>query len=67
MNTIRLGLVGAVLVALGLAGRATAPPAFAATTVTDCPTTEAALNNDITTAGPGGTVAFNCTSATTKT
>src|SRR5919198_87283 len=63
MRTRRLGLAAAVLIALALAAQAT--PAFAAITVTDCPTTEAALTNDITSAGPGGTVAFDCTSAVT--
>ena len=39
--------------------------ASAATTVTDCPTTRAALVDDITTAGAGGTVRLTCATDTT--
>jgi predicted outer membrane repeat protein len=38
---------------------------FAGITVSDCPATESALQTDITNAGAGGTVAFNCSTATT--
>jgi hypothetical protein len=41
------------------------PTAAAAATVTDCPATEAALSADIASAGAGGTVSFDCASATT--
>src|SRR5258708_25685033 len=54
-----------VLVVVALAALGAAAPASAATTVHDCPATEGALSSDIASAGNGGTVAFNCATATT--
>jgi len=55
----------ALLLAL-LLGVATLGPARTAhaATVTDCPTTETALSMDISNAGAGGTVQFNCVGST---
>jgi len=59
-------LIGALL-ALGINGMSAAHPTFAAATVSGCPTSESALQTDITNAGAGGTVTFNCSTATTIT
>jgi hypothetical protein len=64
----RAGRLVAAAAAMALAaGLCAAWPtaAAAAATVTDCPATEAALSADIASAGAGGTVSFDCASATT--
>jgi len=61
-----LRLLPALVLILGtIASVAPASPVLAATTITDCPTTEGALQTDISNAGAGGTVRFDCSSPTT--
>jgi len=55
-------LVG-LLLAIGLMGLRPLP-GFAASTVSDCPINETGLQNDISSAGNGGTVLFTCASPT---
>jgi hypothetical protein len=57
-------LIAAAALALGIAG-VHPHPGFAATTISDCPTTRSQLILDMTAAGNGGTVAFNCAGNTT--
>jgi len=61
-RSVRLLVI--ILLAIGVGGLRPLP-GFAASTVSDCPTTESALSTDISNAGSGGTVAFTCTSPTT--
>jgi MBG domain (YGX type)/Bacterial Ig-like domain (group 3)/Chlamydia polymorphic membrane protein (Chlamydia_PMP) repeat len=65
IGTASVRLLTASLLTLGLAALGWAAPVYAATTVHDCPATEAALSSDIASAGNGGTVAFNCATAIT--
>ena len=64
MKSRHTRLLVAALLALSLAGLRP-QLGFAATTVSDCPSTESGLSTDIASAGAGGTVSFTCSTATT--
>ena len=61
----RLCVLAMALFVLGIVGIRNPQPTFAATPIQDCPSTEGALNTDITNAGPDGALQFTCSRPTT--